>query len=135
MDNRHGLVLDVRIEEATGSAERETALDMIDFALPGDRRITVAADKGYDTADFVRGCRERNVTPHVAAKSKGSALDGRTTRHPGYAISGRVRKRIEEFFGWCKTIGGLRKTRFKGVDRTQLWAYLVGAAYNLLRMA
>jgi transposase len=135
MENRHVLVLDVRIEEATGTAERETALEMIDFTLPGDRRITVAADKGYDTQDFVRGCRERHVTPHVAAKAKGSALDGRTTRHPGYAISGRVRKRIEEFFGWCKTVGGLRKTRFKGVDRTQLWAYLVGAAYNLLRMA
>lgn len=138
MENRHGLILDVRIEEAAGAAERDTALDMIDFTLPGSKRITVGADKGYDTEGFVRGCRERNVTPRVARNEKrngGSALDERTTRHPGYAISGRIRKRIEEFFGWGKTVGGMRKTRYKGVDRTQVWAYFVGAAYNLLRMA
>ena len=94
-------------------------------------------DKGYDTRDFVKACRDRNVTPHVAQNTsrRRSALDARTTRHPGYAVSLKVRKRVEEIFGWMKTIGGFRKTRFRGVERTQLAAYFVGAAYNLLRMA
>ena len=101
-------------------------------------RVTVGADKGYDVASFVAGCRELGVTPHVAQTSdphRGSAVDGRTARHPGYAISQRARKRIEEVFGWMKTIGGFRRTRHRGRARTQLSAYLVGAAYNLLRMA
>ena len=110
---------------------------MVDDELPGQRRITLAGDKGYDTRDFVKACRDRNVTPHVAQNTsrRRSALDARTTRHPGYAVSLKVRKRVEEIFGWMKTIGGFRKTRFRGVERTQLAAYFVGAAYNLLRMA
>jgi transposase len=135
MENRHGLLLDFRIAEASGLAERRVALEMIDEALPGGRRVTLAADRGYHCRDFVEQCRERNVTPHVADKKTGSVLDGRTTGTAGYAISQRVRKRVEEIFGWVKTIGGLRKTRFKGRARTQLAAYIVGAAYNLLRIA
>ena len=93
--------------------------------------------KGYDRRDFVKSCRDRNVSPHVAQNTsrRRSALDARTTRHPSYAVSLKVRKRVEEIFGWMKTIGGFRKTRFRGVERTQLAAYFVGAAYNLLRMA
>jgi IS5 family transposase len=96
---------------------------------------TVGGDKGYDTAAFVAGARAAGVTPHVAQRQRGSAIDGRTTRHPGYAVSQRLRKRVEEIFGWGKTIGGLRKSRYRGVARTALWTYVVGAAYNLLRMA
>ena len=99
---------------------------------------TVGADRGYDTRDFVERSREAGVTPHVAQfenARRSSAIDRRTTRHVGYAISQHVRKRIEQVFGWIKTVGGLRRTRFKGRDRTQLAAYMVGAAYNLLRIA
>ena len=106
--------------------------------MPGSRRITLGADKGYDTRDFVAPCRALKVTPHVARNERrvgGSALDRRTARHPGYAVSQRVRKRVEEIFGWMKTVGGLRRTRYRGLDRTQLHAYLVAAAYNLLRIA
>ena len=101
-------------------------------------RLTLGADKNYDTHEFVESCREQNITPHVAqntARPGGSAIEQRTTRHAGYTISQRLRKRVEEIFGWLKTVGGLRKTRYKGRERTQLAAYLVGAAYNLLRMA
>ena len=94
--------------------------------------------QGLRHADFVAACRALNVTPHVARNERhagGSALDGRTTRHAGYAVSQRIRKRVEEIFGWMKTVGGLRKTRYRGLDRTQLLAYLVAAAYNLLRIA
>src|SRR6202012_4307776 len=113
-ENRNGLIVDARVTEANGTAERETALDMIeDNARPGS---TVGADKLYDTADFVAGCRKRGCTPHVAQNdtNRRSAIDGRTTRHPGYAVSMIKRKRIEEPFGWIKTIGGLRKTRHRG---------------------
>ena len=103
--------------------------------LPGRRRITLGADKGYHTQDFVRDCRDRNVTPHVANKAKHSVLDSRTTRQAGYSIRQRIRKRVEEIFGWAKTVGGLRRTRFRGAARTQLAAYVVGAAYNLTRMS
>jgi IS5 family transposase len=111
---------------------------MLMEALPCDRPTTVAGDKGYDTADFVNGCRALNIVPHVAQNisgNRGSAIDGRTTRHAGYAISQRIRKRVEEIFGWLKTIACFRKTRFKGKDRTQFAGYMVGAAYNLLRIA
>lgn len=134
MENRNGLVVDFRISEANGRAEREVGLAMLD-EVSGKRRITVGADRGYDTRDFVAGCRERNVTPHVAGKAKNSAIDGRTRRHGSYEVSQRKRKRVEEIFGWAKTFGGLRKTRFRGQARTQLAAYLVATAYNLMRMA
>ena len=133
MDNRTGLVVDVTVTRATGIAERDTALDMIE-KVPGSRRITVGADKGYDTRDFVTACLEMNVTPHVARR-RWSIVDKRTTRHAGYQFSQRVRKRIEEIFGWVKTVGGGRKLRYKGVERNQLWAELTAAAYNLVRMA
>jgi len=133
MENRNGLVVDVTVTSATGTAERDTALDMVE-KVPGSKRITVGADKGYDTRDFVAACREMNVTPHVARR-KWSIVDQRTTRHEGYRISQRVRKRIEEIWGWVKTVGGGRKLRYKGVERNQLWAELTAAAYNLVRMA
>ena len=100
--------------------------------------ITLGADKGYDTHDFVAECRAMNVVPHIAqctTTHRGSAIDERTTRHTGYTTSQRLRKRVEEIFGWGKTIGGLRRTRFRGRRRTALATYLIGAAYNLLRIA
>jgi IS5 family transposase len=106
-------------------------------AVPAAGRRSLGADKAYDTADFVAACRERKVTPHLAChdtRRGGSAIDGRTTRHRAYRLSQIVRKRIEEHFGWGKTIGGLRRTRFRGAVRTGFWAYVVGAAYNLVRM-
>lgn len=136
MENRNGLVVDVTLTRATGTAERAVALEMLE-GLPGVHRVTVGGDKNYDTADFVAECREMHVTPHVAQNTSGrhSAIDGRTTRHPGYAVSQRVRKRVEEIFGWVKTVGGGRKVRYIGVARNQLWAELTAAAYNLVRMA
>jgi transposase len=134
MENRNGLLVDFRIAEANGTAERDVALAMLEEHVHVEQ-ATVAADKGYDQRGFVEPCRELRITPHVAARSKYSAVDGRTTRHEGYKISQRVRKRVEEIFGWAKTVGGLRRTRFHGVERTQQAAYFVGAAYNLLRIA
>jgi len=124
------------LTQATGTAEREAALDMLE-RLPGVHQVTVGGDKHYDTADFVAECREMHVTPHVAQNTSGrrSAIDGRTTRYPGYAVSQRVRKRVEEIFGWVKAVGGGRKLRYIGVARNQLWAELTAAAYNLVRMA
>ena len=133
MENRNGLVVNVKVTRATGTAERETALDMLE-KVPGKRRITVGADKNYDTDGFVAKCREMNVTPHVARR-QWSNIDQRTVRHPGYMVSQKVRKRVEEIFGWIKTVGGGRKLRYTGVERNQLWAELTAAAYNLLRMA
>jgi IS5 family transposase len=133
MENRNGLVVDVIVTQATGTAERDTALDMLE-KVPGKRRITLGADKGYDTEDFVTECRELNVTPHLACR-KYTILDKRTTRHAGYQISQRIRKRIEEIWGWMKTVGGGRKLRYKGVARNQLWAEFTTVAYNLVRMA
>lgn len=136
MDNRNGLLVDLQVREANGSAERETALSMLqEHASEG---ATVGADRGFDTRDFVRRCRQAGVTPHVAQfenARRSSAIDGRTTRHAGYSMSQRIRKRIEQVFGWIKTVGGMRRTRFRGRRRTQLAAYFVGAAYNLLRIA
>jgi hypothetical protein len=133
MENRNGLVVDVVVTRATGTAERDTALEMIE-KVPGSRRITVGADKGYDTQDFITECRDMNVTPHVACR-KWTILDKRTTRHAGYQLSQKVRKRVEEIFGWIITVGGGRKLRYKGVERNQLWAEFTTAAYNLVRMA
>jgi transposase len=138
VENRNSLLVDFLVEPADGDAERRAALVMLQASLPGHRRLTVAGDKAYDTRDFVAYCRELNVTPHAAqnhARPGGSALDLRTTRHPGYALSQWARKRIEEAFGWMKSIGGLRRTRYRGRDRVQMHAYLVGAAYNLIRIA
>jgi transposase len=137
MENRNGLLVDLRIDAADGTAERRVALAMLDTLSPG-RPITLGADKGYDTREFIAACRARNVVPHVAqyhAPRRSSAIDARTTRHAGYVVSQRKRKLVEEIFGWMKSIGGLRRTRFRGLARTRLAAYFVGAAYNLLRMA
>jgi len=133
-ENRHGLIVDVRLTEANGTAERSTALDMIeDNARAGS---TVGADKNYDTADFVAGCRERGCVPHVAQNdtNRRSAIDGRTTRHPGYAVSMVKRKRIEEPFGWIKTVAGLRKTRHRRRRLVEWLFVLTAAAYNLIRI-
>ena len=134
MDNRHGLALDVRLMEANSRSEREAALEMV-AALPGMKRRTLGADKAYDVKEFVSLLRVINVTPHVAAKKEGyTALDARTTRHPGYLVSQRKRKRVEEIFGWLKTIGLMRKTRHRGKDRVGWMFTLAAAAYNLVRI-
>jgi transposase len=135
MENRNGLVVDVCVTEANGRSERQAALTMIDRTLPSCRRRTLGADKGYNTRDFVDALRKRSITPHVASKKRANAIDGRTTRHHGYAMSQRKRKLVEEIFGWSKTIGAFRKTRFKGINLNDLAATLTAAAYNLLRMA
>jgi transposase len=138
MENRNGLIVDLRIDQADGYAERRGALTLLDEHAPNSSGATVAADAGYDTSDFIAACRERGITPHVAQtrdKRRRSALDGRTTRHYGYLVSQRIRKRVEEIFGWAKTVGCFRKTRFRGRARTQLAAHLVAAAYNLLRIS
>jgi len=138
MENRHGLLVDFQMDVADGFAERRNALAMIDENLPGNRRITLGGDKGYDTTDFIADCRERGVTPHVAqniTNHRGSKIDARTTRHDGYPVSQRIRKRVEEIFGWMKTVGGFRKTRYIGLGKNQLAAHMIGAAYNLLRIA
>ena len=135
MENRHGLVVDATVTLATGTAEREAATAMVG-EMTGSHRITLGADKAYDTAAFVAEMRRLGVTPHVARNDKGrrSAIDGRTTRHAGYGVSLRVRKRIEEVFGWMKTVGGQRKTRFRGTARVDMAFTLTAAAYNLIRM-
>lgn len=135
MENRNGMLVEFRIAEASGTAERRVALEMLDENLPGERRVTLGADKGYHTREFVHECRRRNVTAHVADKATHSQLDRRTTRQPGYSVSQRIRKRVEEIFGWTKTVGGFRRTRYRGSAKTQMAAYIVGAAYNLTRMA
>lgn len=133
-ENRNGLIVDARLTAAHGTAERATALEMIeDRAAPGS---TIGGDKNYDTADFVAGCRERGCTPHVSQNdtNRRSAIDARTTRHPGYRISTVKRKRIEECFGWMKTVGGLRKTRHRGRDLVEWFFVLTATAYNLVRI-
>ena len=136
MENRNGLLVDILVTQATGTAEREAALQMLDEHLPGIERLTLAGDRGYHTRDFIAALRERNVTPHVAMiEHHKPAIDGRTTRHSGYSISQRFRKRVEEIFGWTKVVGLFRKTRFKGIARTDFASRLVGTAYNLLRIA
>jgi len=132
MENRNGLAVDTDVTQATGTCEREAAVEMIE-EIPGDNRITVGADKAYDTKGFVNQCRDNNVVPHVAQK-KNSAIDARTTRHESYAVSLRKRKRIEEIFGWLKTVGCLRKIRHRGVKKVKWIFTFAVAAYNLVRM-
>jgi transposase len=135
MENRHGLIVDALLSEASGTAERDAALTMLGRQA-GRHRATLGADKAYDVADFVADLRALKVTPHVAQNTSGrrSAIDGRTTRHPGYAISQRLRPRIEESFGWIKTVGGLRKTRHRGSARVGWLFTLTAAACNLIRL-
>ena len=135
-DNRHSLVVNVRTTQATGTAEREAAASML-RDITNRKRVTLGADKGYDTTGFVKNCRSIGVTPHVSQNTKrrgGSAIDGRTSRHPGYEVSMRKRKRIEQCFGWAKTIGGLRQLVYRGLDRVDQRFTLAMAAYNLVRM-
>jgi transposase len=134
MENRSGLVVETETTLADGHAERKAALAMINRRCPGERQITLGADKGYDTADFVAELRTMNVTPHVAAKVKGSAIDGRTTRHAGYPVSQKKRKLIEEAFGWGKTVGTAAKTMLRGTARVGFQFTLNMAAYNLARL-
>jgi len=136
MENRSGLVVDTRLTLADGHAERVAALSMIETRADRPTAITLGADKAYDAEDFVNELKSMNVRPHVTQHTNGrrSAIDGRTTRHAGYAMSQKIRKRIEEAFGWVKTVGGQRKTRFRGRDRVG-WAFaLAAAAYNLVRL-
>jgi transposase len=135
IENRNGLIVTSELFQANGTAERDAALVMLE-QLPGGR-VTVGGDKGYDTRDFVAECRQMKVTPHVAqntARSGGSAIDDRTTRHGGYAISQRKRKRIEESFGWLKTIALMRKVRHRGIHKVRWVFTFAAAAYNLVRM-
>jgi len=135
MENRSGLIVDARLTRVSGHAERLAALDMIDGFADRPRAVTLGADKGYDAADFVEELRTINVRPHVARNTSGrrSAIDGRTTRHPGYTQSQRIRKRIEEAFGWIKTVAGLRKTKLRGLPKVD-WSFtFAAAAYNLVR--
>ena len=134
-ENRNGLIVSALLTEADGYAERLAALEMAEDAT-GRRRITLGGDKGYDTEEFVAGCRKRNITPHVAqhTTNRASRIDGRTVRHEGYEISQRKRKRIEECFGWMKTVGGMRKTRHRGTDRVGWMFVFTAAIYNLVRM-
>lgn len=156
MENRNGLMTGFELTEASGYAERAAALDMVDREKNRRERkkkrkqrkasrrknkkrrtMTLAADKGYDTRDFVRDCRERHITPHVAQNQharRRSAIDGRTTRHPGYRLSATARLLIEKIFGWMKTVGGFRRSRFRGRARTRASGLMVAATYNILRM-
>jgi transposase len=136
MENRHALVVGACLTPASGTAERDAARALV-AEIPGCHRITVGADKAYDTAEFVAALRDLNATPHVAqciTAQRGSRIDRRTTHHPGYAVSQRVRKRIEEAFGWMKTTGTMRKTRHRGTARVGWMFTLTAAAYNLVRM-
>ncbi|MCA9490896.1 MAG: IS5 family transposase [Myxococcales bacterium] len=160
MENRNGLIQDFELTEANGKAEREAALAMVDRERERrarqrkktrrkqrkasqrtnqkGRRLTLAADKGYDTRDFVRACRERRITPHVAQNQhvgRSSAIDNRTVHHPGYRVSSRARLLIEKIFGWAKTIGGYRRSRFRGRGRTRAAGLMVMSAFNLLRIS
>ena len=132
MENRNGLAVNSRLTQAHGRAEPSAALEMVE-ELSGLGRVTLGADKGYDRKEFVRELRDHNVTPHIAQKQY-SAIDQRTSRHGGYAISQTKRKRVEEIFGWLKTVGGLRKIRHRGVQRVGWMFTLALAVYNLVRM-
>lgn len=142
MENRHGLAIGGVVTPATGTAEREAALDLIDRHRPGERRITLAGDKAYDVTGFVAALRQRQVTPHIAIDGRVSrtgvvrktAIDGRATRHPGYALSQVMRKRIEEIFGWSKSIGGLTQVKLRGRAKVSALFLFALAAYNLVRI-
>ena len=136
MEHRNALLVDIELSEATGYAERDTAREMLSRLPPRKRRRTVAGDKAYDTKDFVADVRDLGITPHFAPNTtrQHSTIDGRTTRHPGHAVSQRIRKRIEEPFGWIKTIAGGRKLRYIGKARNRAWFLMAGAIYNILRI-
>lgn len=138
MENRNGLIVGVQADIATGTIEREAAIELIDANLEGTRRITVAADKGYDAADFVDALRDRNVTPHVAQNiqpgRRGSNIDTRTTRHAGYQISAVKRRQIEAIFAWIKHPGRMKRARHRGLERVRWFAKFVGAAFNLVKI-
>ncbi len=136
MEHRNALLVDIELSEANGYAERDTALEMLERLPATRRRRTVAGDKGYDTKDFVAEVRELGFTPHIAPNTtrQRSTIDGRTTRHEGHGVSQRIRKRIEEPFGWVKTIAGGRKLRYIGRHRNRAWFLMVGAVYNILRI-
>jgi transposase len=137
MEHRNALIVDAELTFADGFAERATALSMLAKLPPSKRRRTVAGDKGYDTKDFVAGVRELGFTPHVAqneSPKRRSAIDGRTTRHEGHQVSMRIRKRIEEPFGWMKTVGGGRQLRYKGRERNDAWFKITAAVYNIIRI-
>lgn len=133
MENRNGLAVDSRISVAEGTAERKMAVEMVKD-IKGLHRITVGCDKGYDSNDFIKNLRLLTATPHVARKLSGSAIDERTTRHPGYAVSQRIRKRVEEIFGWLKTVGPINKIHVRGRAKVENTFILATAAYNLVRM-
>jgi transposase len=133
MENRHGLVVSAQATAATGTAEAHTAEDLLEQVV-GERHCTVGADKAFDSRDFVDGMRDLNVTPHIAQNPRGSAIDARTTRHAGYEISQRTRKRVEEIFGWLKTVGVMRKLRHRGTDRVDWMFVFACAVYNLVRL-
>ena len=135
MENRNGLAVNVAVLHATGTAERDAALEMV-VDIPNLGRVTLGGDKNYDTADMVEALRELNITPHVAQNdtNRRSAIDARTTRHPGYAISQQKRKRVEEIFGWLKTVGGLGKLRHRGIERVEWIFTFAVAAYNVVRL-
>jgi transposase len=136
MANRHGLIVGAVATRASGHAERLAALPLVGPHADRPQRLTLGGDKGFDTQDFVAELREINVTPHLAQNTSGrrSAIDGRTTRHPGYAVSQRIRKRIEEAFGWAKTVAGLRKARHRGLPKIDWQFTFAMAAYNLIRL-
>ncbi|MGY6695581.1 MAG: IS5 family transposase [Roseinatronobacter sp.] len=135
MENRNGLIVQGDLTKADGHAERKAALDMVHRHSPGStRQLTLGADKGYDAGEFVRDLRQACVTPHVAQKSRYSAIDGRTTRHAGYALSQKHRKKIEEAFGWAKTVGGMAQTMYRGVERVRSRFILTMTANNLARV-
>jgi IS5 family transposase len=135
MENRNGLVAEVEVLPAVGRAERDAALVMME-AIPGDHPVTVGADKAYDTKELVAEARRMKVMPHVAQNNqrRRSAIDRRTTRHRGYGVSQQKRKRVEEIFGWLKTVGGMRKLRHRGVELVGWMFTLAAAAYNLVRI-
>lgn len=137
MENRSGLLLDILVTQASGTAERDGAITMLKRRQGIHKRATVGADKAYDTRDFVNQCRALDLTPHVARNTtnRKSAIDGRVTRHAGYAVSQRKRKLVEEGFGWMKTVGAARKLRYVGTIKNQFWMTMEAIAYNLVRMA
>jgi hypothetical protein len=135
MENRNGLLLQTFLSEASGRAERDAALLMAE-ALPAGKRVTLGGDKNYDTQEFVRELRGMNITPHVAQNTtkRRSAVDERTVRHAGYAVSQRKRKRVEQSFGWMKMIGMLKKVKLRGIEKVGWLFTFTGAAYNLCRL-
>ena len=136
MEHRNALIVNLELTQATGRAEREAALQLLRRLPAMARRRTVTGDKLYDTREFVAACRQLKITPHVAPNTinRRSAIDGRTTRHAGHLVSHRIRKRIEEPFGWMKTIAGGRKLRYIGLRPNRAWFLVAGAVYNVIRI-